>query len=190
MAGSRGYLGCHEVARSGAVETTPMLRWSQSLIAAALLAVALPASAQDATLPPGTRFSAIRVDVGPLLARGLGPYAENVRGELQAALAKTFADRVGGPGPTLVVRVTGVSFNPYAGSETRFGGGNATNSDYLEGEALVVDRAGTVLLRHPQLSATNASAGGAWYDPASENRRVTYIAGHYAAWLKRGLGLE
>jgi hypothetical protein len=167
-----------------------MLRWFRPLIAAALVAAALPVSAQDATLPPGTRFSAIRVDVGPLLARGLGPYAEAVQGELQAALAKNFADRVGGPGPTLVVRVTGLSLNPYAGSETRFGGGNATNSDYLEGEALVVDRAGTVMLRHPQLSATNASAGGAWYDPASERRRVSYISEHYAAWLRRGLGLE
>lgn len=167
-----------------------MLRWSQSLIAAALMAVAAPALAQDATLPPATRFSGIQVDVRPLLARGLGPYAETVRGELQAALARTFADRVGGPGPTLVVRVTGVTFNPYAGSEARFGGGNATNTDYLEGEALVVDRAGTVLLRHPQLSATNASSGGAWYNPASEGRRLAYIAGHYAAWLKKGLGLE
>ncbi|KMO43171.1 hypothetical protein VQ02_00685 [Methylobacterium variabile] len=151
----------------------------------------LPAGAQDAALPPATRFSAIRVDVGPLLARGLGGYAEGVRGELQAALARTFADRVGGPGPILVVRVTGVSLNPYAGSETRFGGGgNATNSDYLEGEALVVGRGGEVLLRHPQLSATPASSGGAWYDPASERRRVSYIAEHYAAWLKRGLGLD
>ncbi len=174
-----------------------MLRWfktlfSRSLIAAALLAAAGPASAQDATLPPGTRFSAIRVDIRPLLATGLSVYAERVRAELQAALARSFADRVGGPGPLLVVRVTGVSFNPYAGSETRDGrgGGNATNTDYLEGEALVVDRAGTVLLRHPQLSATNASAGGAWYDPASESRRLTYIAGHYAQWLRRGLGLE
>ena len=169
-----------------------MLRWFSPLIAAALMAAALPAGAQDASLPPTTRFSAIRVDVRPLLATGLGVYAEGVRGELQAALARAFADRVGGPGPTLVVRVTGLSLNPYAGSETRGGrgGGNATNTDYLEGEALVIDRGGTVLLRHPQLSATNASSGGAWYDPASERRRVSYIAGHYAAWLKRGLGLD
>ncbi|KMO39846.1 hypothetical protein VQ03_15130 [Methylobacterium tarhaniae] len=174
-----------------------MLRWcksliSKTLIAAALLAAALPASAQDGTLPPGTRFSGIQVDVRPLLATGLNVYAERVRAELQAALTRTFADRVGGPGPVLVVRVTGLSLNPYAGSETRDGrgGGNATNTDYLEGEALVVDRRGTVLLRHPQLSATNASSGGAWYDPASERRRVTYIAGHYAQWLRRGLGLD
>ncbi|MGF3027586.1 hypothetical protein ACQVP2_32875 [Methylobacterium aquaticum] len=207
----RVYLRPDEVAPSGAVETIRMLRWCKSLvgefllgkflvgkilIAAALVTAAVPASAQDAALPPTTRFSAIRVDVRPLLATGLNGYAEGVRAELQAALAKTFADRVGGPGPVLVVRVTGLSINPYAGSETRGGGGgrgsggNATNTDYLEGEALVVDRTGTVLLRHPQLSATNASSGGAWYDPASEGRRVAYIAGHYAAWLKRGLGLE
>lgn len=168
-----------------------MLRWCKSLIAAALVAAALPAAAQDATLPPATRFSSIQVDVRPLLATGLSVYAEGVRGELQAALAQAFAGRVGGPGPTLVVRVTGLSLNPYAGSENRGGmGGNATNTDYLEGEALVVDRAGTVLLRHPQLSATNASSGGAWYDPASERRRVAYIAGHYAQWLRRGLGMD
>jgi hypothetical protein len=37
----------------------------------------------------------------------------------------------------------------------------------------------------PQLSALPASSGGAWYDPASERRRVAALAEHYAQWLRR-----
>ncbi|WP_298958452.1 hypothetical protein [uncultured Methylobacterium sp.] len=166
-----------------------MTRWSRLLVAVGLLAAG-PAAAQDAALAPGTRFSAVRVDVGPLQARGLGPFAERVRADLQVALNDAFADRVGGRGPALVVRVNGLSLNPYAGSESSrgLGGGNATNTDYLDGEALVVGPRGEVLLRHPQLSATPASFGGAWYDPASESRRVVAITQHYAQWLRRNLG--
>ncbi|MBY0297896.1 MAG: hypothetical protein K2X71_17985 [Methylobacterium sp.] len=159
------------------------------LLATVWLGLAATAAGAD-PLPPDTRFSAIRVDVGPLRARGLGPFATAVQDDLQAALARTFAGRVGGPGPALVVRVTGVSLNAYAGSESRFGRGGGMNSDYLDGEALVVGRRGEVLARHPQLSANPASSGGAWYDPASERRRLVSLTEHYAWWLRRGLGLD
>ncbi|MFE1601016.1 hypothetical protein [Methylobacterium sp. ID0610] len=165
-----------------------MRRWL-TLAAAGLAFLTAPLRAEP--LDGGTRFSAVRVDVGPLRARGLDGFAETVAGDLRAALARNFADRVGGPGPVLVVRVTGVSLNAYAGSDGRFGrGGGATNTDYLDGEALVLGRRGEVLLRHPQLSATPASSGGAWYDPESERRRVSALAEHYAWWLRRGLGLD
>ena len=71
-------------------------------------------------------FSALRVDVGPLLAQGGGLQAEALRTDLTAALRRSFADRLGGRGPTLVVRVRGLSINPYAGSgsgRSGFGGG-------------------------------------------------------------------
>ncbi|MEH3148464.1 MAG: hypothetical protein PGN34_24780 [Methylobacterium frigidaeris] len=168
------------------------MRWSR-LVAASGVALGLlaagPAVAQDATLAPGTRFSAVRVDVRRLHALGLDGFAERVRADLQVALARAFADRLDGRGPALVVRVTGISLNPYAGSESGRGrGGNGTNTDYLDGEALVVGPRGEVLLRHPQLSATPASFGGAWYDPASESRRVVALTEHYAQWLRRRLG--
>ncbi|WP_407068118.1 hypothetical protein [Methylobacterium crusticola] len=166
-----------------------MVRGLVGALLAGILAAGT-AAAQDDRLPPGTRFSAIRVDVGPLQAQGLDGFALQVRGDLQAALGRVFADRLGGPGPVLVVRVTGVSLNAYAGSDSRHGRGGGSNTDYLDGEALVLGRKGEVLLRRPQLSATPASYGGAWYDPASERRRTTVLAEHYAAWLKRGLGLD
>ncbi|MCJ2033542.1 hypothetical protein [Methylobacterium sp. J-068] len=132
------------------------------------------------------RLSGVRVDVQRLLAQGGGAQAEALRGDLLAALRTEFADALGGRGPVLVVRITGLSINPYVGGEGgrgRFGGG--AQSDYLDGEALLVGRKGEILARHPQLSASPSSSGGAWYDAESERRRVTAIAQHYAGWLRR-----
>jgi hypothetical protein len=86
------------------------------------------------------------------------------------------------------VVVSGVSLNAYAGGGpggvrgSRTGG---TDSDYLEGEALLVGRRGEILARHPQLSATPASMGGPWYQPGGELRRTAFLAYHYAQWLRR-----
>ena len=155
----------------------------RALLAAGMLAAAGPATAQV----PAARYASISVDVAPLRALGLGPVADALRGDLDAAMRVAFADRTG-PGSRLVVRITGLSLNAYAGSDSRAGRqGSAGNNDYLEGEALVVGRCGEVLLRHPQLSVTPASSGGAWYDPASERRRLIVLAEHYAAWLRRAL---
>lgn len=140
------------------------------------------AAAQPASRPAG--FGTVAVDVRPLLDRGLGGYAERVGATLRAELARAFADRLGA-GPRLVVVVKGISLNAYAGGEGRRLGGPV--NDYLDGEALVLDRGGQVLRRHPQLSALPASSGGAWYDPASEGRRLVALCAHYASWLRRDL---
>lgn len=155
--------------------------------AGALLGLALllgPAGAQNLAAPGAERLSGIRVDVQPLLAQGGGAPALDLREDLLAALRTEFGDRLGSGGPTLVVRIKGLSINPYTGSggRGRFGG---TSSDYLDGEALLVGRRGEVLARHPQLSATPSSSGGAWYDAESERRRITALAQHYAGWLRR-----
>ena len=157
------------------------------LVALVLLPAALAGSALAQTAPGFGHVSSVRVDIGPLLAQGAGLQAEALRGDLTAALQKSLADRIGGTGPSLVVRISGLSMRPYAGSEGgRFYGGG-TQNDYLEGEALLVGRKGEVLARHPQLSALPSSYGGAWYDPESERRRVGAIAEHYAEWLRRSL---
>ena len=135
----------------------------------------------------GPTYSAVAVDVGPLRAKGLGPYAETVGRTLQAELAQVFADRIAPGGPRLVVRVDALSMQAYVGGENRIVGGAVPN-DYLDGEALVVGRRGEVLSRLPQLSVLPSNLGGAWYDPESEGRRVVAIARHYAAWLRRRLG--
>jgi len=145
-------------------------------------------SLKDLSSLGGEHLAGVDVDVRPLLALGGGVPALALREDLLAALKAEFADRLGGRGPVLLVRIMGLSINPYAGGDGgrgRLGGG--TQSDYLDGEALLIGRRGEVLARHPQLSAVPSSSGGAWYDPASERRRVTAIAQHYAGWLRRAL---
>lgn len=156
--------------------------------AAALALSPFPAAAQYGGIAPGTRFSSVAVDVGPLRERGLGPYAEHVRQSLTAELQRAFADRLGA-GPRLVVRVTGISLDAYAGSGHGLGrsgkGGGGGSNDYLEADALALDSRGQVVGHHRQLSATPASMGGRWDDPGSEQKRTAFLAYHYAQWLRR-----
>jgi hypothetical protein len=139
--------------------------------------------------PPAAklRFSSVAVDVGPLRAHDIGPTSDLLQGVLTAELRREFADRLGGPGPRLVVRITGISLNAYAGGDRggRSGRSGGTNTDYLEGEALVIGPRGEILARYPQLSAVPASSGGAWYLPDAERQRVIALAEHFAGWLTR-----
>ena len=158
----------------------------RALARVACLALIAFGSAQAEPAPAFDRLASVRVDVQPMVEQGGGPQAEALREDLLAALRTSFADRlVGGRGPSLVVVVRSLSMRPYVGGEGRLAGG--MQSDYLDGEALLVAGNGAVLARHPQLSALPASYGGAWYDPQSERRRVTAIAEHYAQWLSRAL---
>ena len=155
------------------------------------LALAEPSLAQFAPVPASAGpFSSVSVDVTPLHAQGLGAYAEFVRAALLAEVRRAFADRIGGRGPRLVVRITGIYLASYSGGGGggRHGGGTAIDRDNLDGEALIVGPRGEILARYPQLSAVPAAGGGAWYDPQSEQRRVLNLAQHYAWWLRRTIG--
>src|SRR4051812_7768148 len=103
--------------------------------------------------PGREHFSSVVVDASVLRSRDIGPTTDLLQQVLTAELRKEFAGRLGGLGPRLLVRITGVSLNAYAGSGgRRWGLGSGTNNDYLEGEALVVGRRGEILARYPQLS--------------------------------------
>jgi hypothetical protein len=107
---------------------------------------------------------------------------------MQEEVSRVFADRVGGAGPRLVVRIIGVSLPAYVGGGggdgSRLGGGGGS-TDYLEGEALVVGARGEVLARYPQLLALPSSHGGAWYAPGNEQRRAVILSRYFAQWLRR-----
>jgi hypothetical protein len=145
------------------------------------------AVAAGGDFPPTAVFSDIRVDVRPLREAGAGPQADALAADLNAALRKNFAGRIGGRGPRLVVVVKALSLRPYVGGGARRGRGGNFETDYLEGEALLVGRDGQVLGHHPQMTATPSSYGGAWYDPDFERRRLSVIADIYAQWLARDL---
>lgn len=157
---------------------------------AGLVLCAVAGSAAADEFPATAQFSDIRVDVRPLLDKGAGVQAEALAADLTEALRRNFSDRIGGRGPRLVVVVSGLSLRPYVGSGTRPGLGGNFQTDYLEGEALLVGPEGQILGRHPQMTATPSSYGGAWYDPRSERRRLAAIADIYAQWLVRDLPRE
>ena len=143
-----------------------------------------PAVAQDVP----ARYSAIQVDVGPLYAKGLGPYAGAVRATLGRALATEFGPAVGGRSARLVVRIDAISLRSYVGPGRSGIFGTNSQTDYLEGEALVIGPRGEVVSRLPQLSAVPSSSGGAYYLPDAEERRLFALTAHFAGWLKRRLG--
>lgn len=103
-------------------------------------------------------------------------------------LRRVLADRIGGRGPRLVVRVTTLFLTmlPEGRGRHHFGGGNGTSTDSIEGEALVVGPRGEILARYPQHAPLVPQ--GAWYDPLNEQKRADAVARHYARWLRWTLG--
>jgi len=164
-----------------------MIALSRGWLAGLFLLCGLASAMAAGDFPPTAIFSDIRVDVRPLRDKGAGLQADALAADLNAALRKTFAGRIGGAGPRLVVVVTALSLRPYVGGGALRGRGGNFETDYLEGEALLVGRTGQVLGRHPQMTATPSSYGGAWYAPDFEARRLAAIADIYAQWLARDL---
>jgi hypothetical protein len=154
--------------------------------------VVLGAALGAATLPAATQaqaaaYARFRIDVSRFRANGAGGYADTVRANLDAAMRRHFAGRIGGRGPELVVRITQVQLTAFAGSG---GGGRKFSSggggtDYMEGDALVLSGR-TVVRQHPQLLALPPS-GAAWYLADNELRRTAHLCDVYAQWLARAL---
>lgn len=158
----------------------------------ALMALAggFTAATAPALAQPAAAYARISVDVSRLRQLGLGDYAGFIGANMDAALRRAFAGRIGARGqPTLVVRITSVQLASYVGGEggsLRWGGGGGGSSDYMDGEALVV-QGERVLHRHPQLATLPASSGGAWYLPDNEQRRAVLLCNQYAQWLARAV---
>lgn len=152
-----------------------------SLVAAALGAAMMVVSAGAAFAERS--FSGVRVDTSAI---GSSSTAQILKTGLEARLRYYFASDLHGDrsAPLLVVRLTSVSLQtgPLIGGRDGRGG----DTDYLEGEALVVGRGGQIILRHPLLAALN-SGETAWYLPDFDKRKTEALANSYAYWLKREL---
>ncbi|WP_019400406.1 MULTISPECIES: hypothetical protein [unclassified Chelatococcus] len=139
------------------------------------------------------RLSAISVDISALVAQGQGPFATLVGDSLSEALASAFADRLAPrdrTAPRLVVRLKSLTLSAWSGGTsiringTDFAEGGS-DSDYLDGEALIVGRRGEIEARYPILFALPSSYSGPWYLADNEQRRAATIAQLYADWVKR-----
>lgn len=172
---------------AGLAAGLPLALWRHPARAAPQAAAPLPPQ-MAATL----RLSRITVDVAPLRALGVGVNADILAAAMASQLRASFADRLA-PGdrraPGLMVRLTSLSLSSsFAGGAggSRRGIGGSGDSDYLEGQGLIVDGRGSVIAAYPMLAALASNASGAaWYDPHLQQRRLEALAGHYAAWMRR-----
>lgn len=140
------------------------------------------ASAQAQGFPQA--FSSFSVDVGPLKAKGLGPFADLVAQAALDELHRSFADRVDPRGPRFVLVITGVFLTPFPDSGVGWRGGGGGGSDGMDGEALAVGRRGEILARHPQHAVLDVNRS--ILDPDEPGRAVA-LAQHYVRWLRRRL---
>ncbi|KLK93818.1 hypothetical protein AA309_06970 [Microvirga vignae] len=133
-------------------------------------------------------FSSFSVDVSPLKAKGLGPFADLVGQAALEQLRRSFADRVDPRGPRFVLVITGIFLTPFpdgGGARWRGRGGGGGGSDGMDGEALAVGPRGQILARHPQHAARDPDTSS--LDPDEQGRAVA-MAQHYVWWLRRRLG--
>ncbi len=151
------------------------------LAGAGLLAYA-PAHAQ--TFPRA--FSSFSVDVRPLKAKGLGPFADFVGQAALNELHRSFGDRVDPRGPRLVLVITDVFLTPFpdGGSGWRGRGGGGGSHDGMDGEVLAVGPRGEILARHPQHAVLDVARRSTEPD---EPGRAAALAQHYVRWLRRRL---
>ncbi len=135
------------------------------------------------------RIRSITVDVGPLVALGLTPWAGLVKSTLEPELARLFAARLT-PGDKradrLVVRVSAVTLASWAGSSS--GGGRwlsgGGDTDYMEGDAIIIGPDGAERARRRILLALSSDFSGAWYLPDIDTRRVIGLSRVFAQWVR------
>jgi hypothetical protein len=159
-----------------------LLKFACAGLAGAGMLAHAPAQAQN--FPQA--FSSFSVDVRPLKAKGLGPFADLVAEAALDELHRSFADRVSPRGPRFVLVITDVSMTAFPGGSSgwRGRGGGGGGHDGMDGEALAVGPRGEILARHPQHAVldTNTSI----LDPNEPGRGVK-LAQHYVRWLRRRL---
>lgn len=143
-------------------------------------AAALLAGCQTASPPgPGIAIGAIRVDTGPLAAKGQSATAAMIKPMLERELAGLRSTH----GATLLVTVSGLYLTSYAGGQAV-----TLGNDSLESEARLIGADGRELARYPVLAIMAPSSGGAWYRPDADQRRIAALVASNAEWIRRYLG--
>ncbi|MBV9433169.1 MAG: hypothetical protein JO137_15215 [Hyphomicrobiales bacterium] len=148
---------------------------------ATVLAIGVAEARAPAHRPAARAVPVISVDVGPLLAQGLGGYAEALRAELTQALQAQFAGSLR-PGERLVVVIRSISLAAYSGDINVFG---LPDTDYLDGVITLVGPNGQQLASKDILATSLSSYAGPWYQPNGEQRRAVVLAQSFAAWARR-----
>jgi hypothetical protein len=164
---------------------------SHWLAAAALAALCIAPRGEAQARPAHPRHhvqprtaGGIFIDVRPLLARGLGPYAQQVRVDLARALAQEFPSGLPA-GQRLVATIDSVFLTSWTGQmDSDFLG----PSDSIDGWITLYGADGSILLRQNIATELPAWSGGAWYLQGNELRRTAALTRAFAGWTRRYVG--
>ncbi len=157
-----------------------LMAWAAFCLSA-VLAIGVAQARTPARHPVLRAAPPISVDVGPLLAQGLGGFAEALGGELTQALRAQFGESLR-PGERLVVLVRSISLSSYSGDVNAF---ELPDNDYLDGTVTLIGPKGEVLAKRDILATSLSSYAGPWYLPGGEQRRAVVLAQNFAAWARR-----
>jgi len=154
---------------------------TRRIILTGLSAAALAGCQTTARTASPVAIGAIRVDAGPLAAKGQGTTAAMIRPMLERELASLRS--AGRGGATLEVIVTGLTLTSYAGGQAA-----TLGNDTLESEARLIGPDGREIARYPILAIMAPSYGGAWYRPDVNQRRIEALVASNAQWIRRAVG--
>ena len=124
----------------------------------------------------------IRVDTGPLAAKGQSATAALIKPMLEHELAG-LRSAGGSRGGTLQVTLTGLYLTSYAGGQAV-----TLGNDTLESEAVLIGVDGREIARYPILAIMAPSYGGAWYRLDVDQRRIEALVASNAQWIRRAVG--
>ena len=130
------------------------------------------------TAPP-VAIGTLRVDTGPLAAKGQSATAAEIKPMLERELASLRSAR----GATLQVTVSGLYLTSYAGGQAA-----TLGNDTLESEAVLIGADGREIARYPIMSIMAPSFSGAWYLPDISQRRIDALVANNAQWIRRAVG--
>lgn len=150
--------------------------------AGVLFALGLITAAQ-ARMPAAPR---IAVEIATATASGA---AVDIRRQLPAAIAAELAANPGAvpPGARIVVRITTIFLSSDFGYSGGRRNGGAAMEDGIDGEILLVDSRGRVVMQKPMQSRSPVSAGGSFWTADHERKRVKELVDRFAYWTVRAL---
>jgi hypothetical protein len=138
---------------------------------------------------PHARIRAIRVDVGPLAARGVSNWAARIRTLAEAAVHDAFADALA-PGdrsaPDLTLVVDQAWLTSYSGGSSLTTDPDAS-TDWMDGWITTSPAHGLPELRHRVMIRVDAADSGPWYAPDIDARRLEHLTRAWVAGARREL---
>lgn len=152
----------------------------------AALAAVLPCGVHAQSAP---RFAAVRVDAGPLAARGGQGAAALIQTIMPGKLQEVFGDLIA-PGartlPTLVARIDTLYLTGFA--DTPAGNSLIRAQDTMTGAGLVILGRRTEA-ETPLRVTLPPSYSGTWYTADIDTRRIDSLSAQFAYWLRREMQL-